>query len=57
MATKTTSTKAPRSVSRIRITLILVLVMLVALAVRLIWIQGLDPSDAAGKALDAEEPL
>ena len=53
MATKTTSTKAPRSVSRIRITLILVLVMLVALAVRLVWIQGLDPSDAAGKALDA----
>lgn len=49
----TTQQKAPRSVRRMRLALVLVLVLLVSLMVRLVWIQGIDPANAAKAAVDA----
>lgn len=49
----TTHIKAPRTVRRMRFALVLVLLLLVTLMVRLVWIQGIDPANAAKAAVDA----
>lgn len=48
---KSGSPRSPLSVRRMRFTLVLVLALLVAVGGRLIWVQGIDPQDAAAKAL------
>lgn len=48
---RTPHQRTPLSVRRMRLTLVLVLALLVAVGGRLVWVQGIDPQDAAAKAL------
>lgn len=50
MSKQNVTTRLPLSVRRMRFTLFAVLIVLVVLGARLVWVQGIDPTDAAAVA-------
>lgn len=50
MPKQNATTRPPLSVRRMRLTLFAVLAVLVVLGARLVWVQGIDPTDAAATA-------